>query len=104
MSEKPLDWEDVRKEVFKWVSGSYANELEEFYDFTIREVKQRIQEAVQGLLEEIEKMKKYATNIQKEDLTEYIRGYWKGQENLIMEIEHLIKKYFPEMVKEKYKK
>ncbi len=42
---QPLDLEQVRKEVFKWIVGQPANELEEFFDFTMEEVEQRIKSA-----------------------------------------------------------
>jgi len=50
MCEKPLDLEEVRKEVFKWVSGNYMKELEECYDFTMGEIKQRIKKACEFYL------------------------------------------------------
>jgi len=54
MKPQPLDLESVRKEVFKFVVGSYADELDEFFDFTMEEIKQRIRLAIQGLLKELE--------------------------------------------------
>lgn len=58
---------------------------------------ERIKSAVQGLLNEVEKMENYATKIQKEDLTEFMKGYWKGQQNLINELKRQIKKWFPDI-------
>ena len=50
MEPKPLDLEDVRKEVFKWIVGGPANEAEEFFDFVMCEVKQRIKQACEFYL------------------------------------------------------
>jgi len=47
---------------------------------------------IKELLKEIEKMEDYAMKIQEENLTEFMRGYWKGQENLIKELKKEIKK------------
>ena len=47
---QPLDLEQVRKEVFKWIVGQPANELEEFFDFTMEEVEQRIKKACEFFL------------------------------------------------------
>jgi len=47
MKPEPLDLKKVREEVFKYVVGSYSNELEEFFDLTMEEIKQRIKNAVE---------------------------------------------------------
>jgi len=86
---KPIDWEKIESIIIEEQLGDLT------MDAMMKKIKQQIMLVVQGLLREIEKIKKYTTNIQKEDLTEYIRGYWKGQENLIKEIEHLIHRCFP---------
>ncbi len=57
-----------------------------------RKIKKR-KTPLQKLMEEIDRMENYAKNMKKEDLTEFAKGYWNGQENLIKEIKKLIKEH-----------
>ena len=88
MKLKPLDLEDVRKEVFKWIVGGPANESEEFFDFVMCEVKQRIKQACEFylrykdkpelLMKEQEWVLKLEVPVNKlGDILEYSRNDWR---------------------------
>jgi len=87
-------------------------------EYLLKEIKQRIQEAVQGLLKEIEEdiaywkkvMEEYEEkelNAKTEEERKEYDEYWKIAEQvhrvLNTRIKYLIKKYFPEEVKENEK-
>ena len=103
---KPLDLEEWRKkwlELWKEQNKLFAKKYGSVYGFNfdlmLGELKQRIKSAAQGLIQDVEKMENYVTKIQKEDLTEFMKGYWKGQQNLINELKRQIKKWFPDACK-----
>ena len=91
MTEKSLDLEEIKKKIIEecrkenFTTESYPA-IHFIVDKTINEIKQRIQEAVQGLLKEIEEWKEWSI----------------GPENEIKKIsvKRLIKKYFPEEARE----
>jgi len=89
-------WLELWKEQNKLFAKKYGAVYGFNFDLMLSELEQHIKSAVQGLLEEIEKMENYAIKIQKEDLTEFMKGYWKGQQNLINELKRQIKKWFPD--------
>jgi len=105
---KPFEFEkskeEIKEEVLQWLYKEVKQPDKYLISIAlghaIRKTVERIKSSVQGLIQEIEKMENYAIKIQKEDLTEFMKGYWKGQQNLINELKRQIKKWFPDVCEE----
>jgi len=108
MSEKPLDLDIKLKPVLKYKWGNeegfrnfkkgYEKGFNEAQEILIKEIKQRIKLAVQGLLDEIHSSYGCIHHRKKGGDDDCIICVAIGQ--TLNEIRRKIKKYFPEVVKE----